>query len=468
MFTKTLSFIKNIKFKWSDLLFLIAAVFTIVISIEGTRLMGTISPKDLSMPIWLINLFFALGISSFGFGLFLERKNQRSAINIIALFVIFILILINCLVIFLQPNAIKSTYPNPNGDPFELLTEFSSSVKLVYFYNFAMMLLVFYIALFVLPKRLSSKTFVLFVTICLIIFGLFTIVFSLFKDFKNYGLLFQGVFSSNISYQIESVAPKSIFHHRNIFGTFLEITIYVSMIAYSLSKRKSCFFLMGIFYLFLLLTLCKTGIILSSVSILIWVFLLLFKKYKNNKANLIKSLSIYMGIILSLAIALILMVVLSPSINAKVNKLFSGGDTLIGRLKIWKNTIVLIHNYAFIGRGYGVYNSLLLHVNTFVLADKTFSSHSFIFSTLGRGGIIALLSFLAILGYGYYTISKKLKSSSAIWFTFIIVLTSMVLHNLLEDNYYTIIVMLSAIFIIYNYELKTNNAIQEINKKEQE
>lgn len=457
MFTKTMSFIKNIKFRWSDLFFAIGAIFAILISVDSVKQMGTLNPVYTFTPFWLLIIYYFLSLGGLLTGLFFERKNLLNKTCIVASSIVFLLTLINFIVIFSQPNVIENTYTLSNNQSVLLGTHFSNQTKFVYFFNFSTLLLVFYIAIFVFPKRVANKKFLIFVFCLILVFTIFTILFSLIAEYKNYINLLKGLFAHTEGKEaIEKYAIKSIFHHRNIYGTLLEISVYISIINYSLTKNRINIYLFSIFYFFLLLTLCKTGIILCTLVILLFVLSNIIIVQRQNKKKLISSILIYCSIILSILMLVLIVYFSVPAIQNKINTLLDGGGTIVGRVKIWKKSISIIGNYFLVGRGYGVYNSMLYHVNTYVLSDKTFSSHSFIFSTLGRGGILCLIAFLTVLIYTYFIIIKSVKYSLTSSIFLLIILTSMIFHNLLEDNYYTIIVLSAVVMILFQDQKRAN------------
>lgn len=447
-------FLKSLQLRWSDLFISLATIFGIVVCVEGTSLMGVRNPVQTIMPFGMLTAFFAIAIVLLACYFFFEFKVYKNHFHLLPLCIILILLIIGCLLLFIQPLQIDICYPNRTGDPFGVSTVVSYQVRLIFFFNYFLILSVFYVVLFVLPERVKNSKFVLFVVNIICAVGLFAFLFSLITEFTSYGLFFKNIFSSG---EIENIATKSFLGHKNVYGALLECSIFTSIIAYTLGKKKVNFIFIGIYYIALFFTLCKTAILIATFTLICFIVFYILFMYKDDKKKLMKTTIIIGSIVIALIAISIVCILAIPALREKI----LDNDTVVGREKIWEKGLFIAKDYIIIGRGYGLYNSLLLNVNVLVLDDPSFSSHSMIISLVGRGGILALISYLSLIGYFIKELVDEFKINKEIFFCFALVLLGVFVHSLFEDHYY-LIVALFAIFEIVKHSQTSETRQKQI------
>ena len=436
-----LSFLKSKNLRWSDLAFVIGVLLSVPIIIESVIQMNVLNPVESMVPFGLTIALSILIIISYGTCLFFEFKVYKSPVHLIPLAASVLLILIGCLVMFLQPETITITYPDINGEALELGAAVSGQVRFVYFMCYFTTISMVYIVVFLLSYRIKNINFLIFFVNILTLICLFGILFSLISEFQQYGRLIQHIFSGDESAPIKDYAIKSFMNHRNIYGALLEFTILSLMVSYIFTKRKINFIFIGLFYFEMLFTLCKTGLLITGASLIIWAAFLILRNNKNDKKKFYIWLAGIIGTIVVLISVSLTLFFTVPAVNEKVIYFFEGGGTMVGRIKIWKKASSILKDSLVFGRGFGLFNSILFVVNSLVLSDPTFSVHSMFLSIIGRSGIIGLIAFLALMVYTVKCVIDILKKNPTLGVTFLIAFTGIFIHCLFEDHYYVLFVV---------------------------
>ena len=445
-----LKFLEEKHLRLSDITFVLAILFAIPVITEGVMQMGVLNPQTPIVPLGLTISTSIITILLLAVGLFFEFKYYKSTVRLIPLAVSILLILIGCLTIFLAPEAIVVTYQDINGGPLELGTHISGAVRFSYFMTYLILISFIYIGIFVVPQRIKSTKIVLFLINCLMVVTLIAIIYSLITEFRQYGSFLQFVFGGQTGGEIKEYTIESFWNHRNMYGAYLEFSIFAAMAAYSLSKNKINFAFIALFFIEMIFTFCRTSLLISIVGIIAWVVVLLLVKFKDDKKKFIITISSICGaiaVILAISLTLIFAV---PSINEMVVKMFEGGGTIVGRAKIWKKALEIISGHVVFGRGYGNFNSTLFVVNSLVLSDATFSTHSFFFSILGRAGIFGLLAFFALIAFTVKSCINISKKNLSLGITFLLVILGMLIHCIFEDHYYVLFIVSAVALFLDN------------------
>ena len=432
--------IKKIQFRLSDIFLGIWFVFGMIIFYESNSVMGSNNVNNLYIPIWVHSIFFIVFIISFSIYFYLEKKRINDNKILLLLFITIFLIISQAEVIFLHPNIIIQWINNSRGEPFLVTTQINNEIKLIHFFAISFMLLGFFAGVFIIPKRIKSIKFLYFIFNILFLVSIGIFIYSLIFD--NYILLFQKIFSINsLDVHIEACAPKGIFSNKNMYAVFIELCLFVSLINYSLTKRKYNLVLTIFYYLHLLLTLSWAGIISSTIVLFlsIIVHFILFIRNKNRKGIIITSS------ILSLALSAIIIFVLLLSFNESFRfyiTWYKGERSFNERKGVWLLSIQIIKNAPFFnGSGYGIYNHILLNANI-IATDYHYpiaTSHSWFLSIMGRGGLIMLLSFISLLIVSIYDLIKIYKTNKEATIALASCQLVFFIHSSIDDPYYLII-----------------------------
>ena len=435
-----LKFLESKHLRLSDIVFLLATLFSIPVITEAVMEMGVLNPQTPIIPLGLTIPFSIITILLLATGLFFEYKFYKSSVHLIPLGICVLLILIGCLTIFLPPEAIVVTYQNINGSALELGTHISYAIRFSYFMSYLILISFIYIGVFVVAQRIRCYKVTLFLINALMVVVLISILYSIIAEFGQYGKFLQYVFGGQ-SGEIKDYTIKSFWNHRNMYGAFLEFSIFAAMVAYAIGKSKLNFIFVGLFFVEMIFTFCRTSLLISLVGIVAWIVVLLLLKFKDDKKKFIITLSTICGVfavILAVSLALFFAV---PNINEKISNLFEGGGTVVGRVKIWNKALEIISGHVVFGRGFGNFNSVLFVVNSLVLSDSTFSTHSMFFSILGRTGVVGLLAFIALLVIAVKAILDLSRKNLALSITFLLAFLGVFIHCLFEDHYYVLFIV---------------------------
>ena len=211
----------------------------------------------------------------------------------------------------------------------------------------------------------------------------------------------------------------------------------------------------------MIFSLCKTGLLISAILIVVYVayrLIVSFKEHKKrNLAFIISfgSLVLIAGGILGLSIAT-RGKVLSP-IYDFYNEIVRGGKTLDNRCYIWDNTYQLLQNGNWlIGRGFGIINLVLQPMNILSHDEKVFPTHSAYLSLLAEGGILFLVAYLALLVYSGIIIFRCYKKEPGLTVAMTLGAVAFVMYSFIETIHYLVYVFLFPIMILYYSTMDKN------------
>ncbi len=200
----------------------------------------------------------------------------------------------------------------------------------------------------------------------------------------------------------ERVNIKSFFANRNQFAFFLYISIISTFFVLEKLNKKNCKFILVIFFINLVLTMSRTGILV----VLIFAFLMFLC---SNKVSKNSKIFIVLSFVVISAVVLIAIILFFPEVWNKLNSMFFRIEhvkNLSGRTDIWNVGINLLIqnpiNFLFgVGR---FYSTSLLHFET-----KTFTQfHNIYLDILLTSGLIGLVYFSFI----YYNVIRKIIKSN--------------------------------------------------------
>ena len=456
-------FIKSLELRWSDLALFIGFICFAIFLIFGQLFMQYQNPNDVALPLGAAIPLFIVMIGSFGVYLYLEVYRSKEQFNIIIPAIIFTLILMNTIAIFVQPSVVSENVlvrineeqPELVGKYINVLVNVSDTHKFIFIAEMMGVGLMIYIGLFVFPKRIKSITFIKYLGYALYALLFVVIIYGYIAEFNNYVGFFKyllGIDRSASSLYVYAI--KSFVIHRNAYGMMMMLGIVFTFINHAMEKKWFYFLFTGFFFANMIFSLCKTGLIISVLIILIYVYYRLIATYKEHvKRNKISI------IVLSSVIGLgVILVGLSFITKGKflgfIYGLVAGGDsgasTLDTRMMIWDNSYQLLRDgWWLIGRGFGTYNLILMPMNIASHNDHVFPGHSAYITLLSEGGILFLLAYLAFLGYMGVIIYRCFKKNPALTLAISLGVLSFVLYSFIEAIHYLVYVFLFPIMVLY-------------------
>ncbi len=434
-------FHKKIHLRLSDLFVTLSLLCGIPVVIEGNLLMATSNPKHTNIPLWALLLSF-LGFVIF-FILYIHKEYKRGDFKpknwIIVAFTLFIILQAED--IFLAPDVIAVITHSHTGALQTSVTSISGEAKLIYFLSYVYLLTGLYTGMFILPTRVDLRFIkllcYLFYAVCL---GL--MIHSIIVD--DYPTLFSKIFGTVEEFKhIQGFAPKSIFTNKNMFGMVIEFGMIAAVINYSLGKKRFHLVIGAIFYVQLLLTVCKSGIVASSAIIIIYSLTHFIIGIIEKKKGDIITFSIILFIIIASFITIVILYNTNIDIKEKTDFALQGDMTFTGRTFIWKRGLEILSNFnIFRGIGYGVYNSILLN------SAHTWASHAWFISILCRGGLVSLIAYLSLSVYAFYIFIKCFKVNKVVAISMAFGIAIYFGHSCMEDNYMVVLILLVVLLIV--------------------
>lgn len=444
-------------FNTRDILLLASVLFGFFLFVEESILTSVSNPTNTFFPFWFLIISFVIMISSLSLYFYFFIKNDKKLPYYSVLFIILVLVIVNGIVIFTTPDISVVTIHKTEAS-YTIITTLSSKVKVIYFFSFITVLLGFYIGFAILPQKITSGKIFSYLNIILATAALAALIYSLIAEWDNYITFFSKIFGGDHDmYNIDDYAPKSFFPHRNVYGTALEFVLICCFIDYSLNHTRYNLIIIPIVLINLILTFCKSGLVGALLATIIWVGFNLYKSIrKKDKLDTIW-FGIYSSVIVLFAFVFIILYIASPTFQLKFSYFTHLGNTIKSRSIIWDNCWQIINSRSVVtGAGFGVYNSILFNANDIIIGDAMSVSHSFFFSILGRGGLLILICYFALLGYVIFKAIRIWKKDYALSITLILCLMIFVIHSLMEDNYYLVFVIAIEIMIIHAMELWSN------------
>lgn len=457
------NFLKKINFRYQDIILMVSLLLSLYIFIESSNLFRIINPTSAISPFWLITTAFILMVGLYITYYILEKRFKPISYHRILVIFLFILMITGTVAIFIEPDTFTIGITNkinplyPEGAVIDVTSYLYIEPKFVFFYGWINNLILAGVAIFIIPHRFNTLLILRVLLWGMLTFVAINFIYSLFTEYNNYLEIFKRLFliEKDLS-GIEQFGIKGLMSHRNGFATMLEVCIAAGLIYFAYSKKRRWIIAIIISYIILLFTICKTAILVITIGLiiyLIWQAILLIKE-KNKKGKIL--LIITLSIVSTIAILISILVTLNVSIRNMVSDFFINSNTFISRTHIWQNTLTILGPTGWIiGRGFGTFNIILHNANIVSSLDNTAYAHSFIFSSLGRGGILALLLILSLIAFIVYYNIKLYKKNKYLILTIIIATFIFILRGLMEDDhYYHLFTILTILFLVKKIELE--------------
>ena len=457
-------FIKSLELRWSDLFLLVGFIAYAMFLIFGQLFMKFENPADVSFPLWAQIICLVAMLGTWSYYLYKEVYLKKDKFNIVVPSIILALIIINTIVVFIQPETVSNTVnirfssidETLVNQPVLVLTHVDFVNKFALASEVIGTLMFIYIGLFVFPRRFKTVKFIEYLGYGLFIMLGVLILYGYIAEFENYKVILR-YFTGKIddpTFNVNDYGIKSFIIHRNAYGMCMLLGIIFCFINHSMKKRWWYFGLAIFFYLNMIFSICKTGLLIGALIILVYIYYYLITSYKENaKRNKILLISISAVLILVGGIVGLSYVTKGKVLGKLydlISNLLGGGSSLNMRAVIWDNCFLLLRNGNWIlGRGFGTFNIMLHGLNMATHEDPAIHAHNAYLNLLGEGGILFLLAYLALLGYCIYQIIKVYPKDKGLTVTISLGILSFFLYSMIEAIHYLVYVFMFPIAILY-------------------
>ena len=359
----------------------------------------------------IIGGFVALLVFDYVRGM--SRFNRVAIVMMLALFVVMIFVIAN------TPNIYDLTLIGYYKDEISATIEISNEFKVQSIFAYSSLLILIYSSLFLVAPliRIRSKLITIILSSYLMIVFIVCIL-TLFLEHDNYVL-----FIENFKTSPQQYAIKAFFPHRNAWGFFLLITMFMDILLSIVMNKKYIAYFSIVFYGFMFFSFCKTTLILGVVMVLAFLIYFLVSSFSNHrKRNLVIICSTTAVIVTAIVICLV------TPLKETFEKIVisKGGDSFEARTVIWDKMFQMIDSPSKVlfGIGRGVLDRNLYAIN---FADlnypqnwHAFKAHNMYLQTLGDGGIILLLCFLVAVFYIIKTLVQNYKNDHYVNYALIV------------------------------------------------
>ena len=472
-------FIKSLELRISDLLLLVGFIAFAMFLIFGQLFMQFQDPNQVSFPLWAAIPCFVIMIGCWSYYLYYELYVRKVSFNPYIAITFVILLMINIIAIVIQPSH-SSEVVNIRWSPTDpsivntketVLLSVSDMHKFIFISELTGAGMFIYIAMFVFSKRITNISFIEYLGYALFILIGVICIYSYIVEFDSYKHIFMFFLRIDKEHTFSEIsniyAVQSFVIHKNAFGMILMLGIVFCFINQSIRQRKWYYPLAVFFFIQMIFTFCKTGLLITAVIGFIYLVYRLIVTYKDHqKRN--KITFIVLGVLVGLGIIFVgVPYVTKGKIFGKVYQLiesFSGNSlTLTTRSYIWDNCYQLLRNgWWLIGRGFGSICLQLMPMNMVSHGEKVFPTHSAFLNMLCSGGIITFLAYLGFLVYIGYVIYKSYKKSPEFTFAVGLGVLCFFLYSFIETIHYLMYIFLFPIFVIYFSNAKQKEELPQV------
>lgn len=392
---------KHLKFNKQIIINLVWIIFVFASGlylINGKQLFGPNSEKDQPDGFFIFLIVFFI-LSFVGLIIYAIKTKQYKPSRILSIICLGLFIF-GMMAIILFPSNKDFSNISVNNENNILIV--SNVQKTKYIFQYLGLIALFYLSFDVLIKLFKEFDIIYFFCMLFIFVTLILVVISYFIESANYVNLIKNISKENpYQYTVKSLLP-----HRNSYGIILFIAMLSSLYLHLKDNKFYWYILDGFFFINLIFTLCKTGLVLYvlfNFSYLLARFFLTYKDFK--KRNIIALISFSGSLILIISIALIYLSVLGK-LNSFINNFFSSNTlgTIEGRFLLYEGAIKVIgETNIILGCGYKIFGSAL----SIVTIEHNIYSHNGILELYGAGGII-LISFATL--FVIYCLYKMIKN----------------------------------------------------------
>lgn len=472
-------FIQSLELRWSDLLLLVSFLAFIPFLIFGQEFMQYQDPSIVSFPLWA-SIVFAVIMVGCGVGyLYYELRIRKTKYNPYIALTFAGLALLNLITIFVQPqeqfttNIIRWVSPESTrvvGDvePVHLI------VTPIHKFVFASEMIgagfFIYVGVSLFPKRFKNVKFLEYVGYALYALVFVMIFYSYITEYQTYIAFIKYLTGADRSVEIMYLRVQSFILHPNAFGMVCMLGIIFCFINQSIRPKLFNYIFAGYFFISMIFSLCKTGLLLSALIILAWYIYRLVVTYKEHKKRNKIAIIVSASIILVAAVVIGVPYLTKGKVFGKIYELIKSvtGEGLSMKLRgyIWDNCYLLVKDgWWLIGRGFGVINLFLKPMNLVSHEEVVFPTHSSFLNMLCEGGILFLLAYFAFIIYVAFVIVKSYKKSPQFVFAVALGAGAFFLYSFIETIHYLMVIFLFPIFVIYFQNKEEPQQIENIVKE---
>lgn len=267
-------------------------------------------------------------------------------------------------------------------------------------------------------------------------------------SFINEGWKWDNNFKYLLKKVVEIANIQSLANHKNMFGFFLLLASFSSLIFFSKHHNILFYFLTLFFLVCTILIFSKASVALILLSFTLTSFIYIFTNFKSHKFN---SLICLIVIVLSLiAISIVSYLLIK---NGFLDK-FKNHNTLDFRINHFYIAQAMFKNQP-ISRwifGYGriPFTSLYMNFETQIGFEVLWTTHNCYMETLAHYGLIGLLGILLCDSYVLYCISylvfKKKQKECAVYYPVFLILC---IYSFFEPRMLFLLSSGSEVFLFY-------------------
>lgn len=472
------NWIKSLKLRWSDLCLLVGFIPFALFLVFGQLFMQYADPNEVAFPLWAIIICFVISALAWGAYIYLEYKKEKNIPNkwITAIFIF--LAILNIITIAVQPSyfveGVTVRVQHPSGPLINSVIDvpitISNTHKIFFALDITLILAFIYIGLFMFPKRFTGIGFIKYLGYGVYAFCIILILYGYIAEHGSYVPYLKCLFGQ-IDEDPANYAIKSFIIDKNAYGMSMMLGIIFGYIINSMKKHWINYALIGFFFVNMLFSYCKTGLIIAALMIIFMFYYDSIKGMnieKNKKRNKIAIISV--SSILLVCFALVgLSLATKGKFLGKIYDILHGSTetgSITTRSYIWDNTYQLLTNGKWlIGRGFGLINKMILPMNQVNEARAmVFPTHSSWVNMIGEGGIFYLAGYIALLVYSIFIIKDDIKKNPTLSIAMLLGVLSFFLYSFIETIHYLTYVFLLPMFILHELP---GNGINDCSSKNQ-
>ncbi len=442
-------------FRWTDLALLIGFVIFVIFASYGQLYMYHQDPTDINLSLGVATLLFIAGLISYM--LFIHGSCKKDGLPNKWATIIFIAVLAIGLI---------SIHEAPNSFDFRdkatiVITDFS---KVIFAFDFVMMMLFIYSALFIFSKRFKTYNFILFFSYLAYAFCLTVLIYSYITEFDRIINYFQVLFA----YKEGSLTPAvSFIINSNSVGMVMLIGVLMAIVSHSIKPRWGHYPIAIFFYLNMSFTHCRGSLFLGTFAIIVFIFYRMIVSFKENKKRNTILLSVYSSLLIAAIVMVIVILALNgaflPHLHHAISAITNTG-TLNSRVEIYKISFAILEKGGWvIGKGFGPFNLILTYA-VGPYAPYLVPAHNSFINILGNGGIVHLAAYIALLAYTVYINIKVFKKSPKIAFGLALSTLSYFIYTFIETIQYILYLYIFLLFVVYDIQKKNEAKLSEISQ----
>lgn len=286
-----------------------------------------------------------------------------------------------------------------------------------------------------IPKILPGNKFIYLMCFVMLGIAIGSIAYSLATELDKYTSLIKDF---DIT-KIYTYATESFFGNKNSYGIVLFSAVAVSL--YMQIRKDRIFWMIPafIFYIFLLFSICRTGILFATLLLVLHIVTRIILTYKKHPIRN----TVYVSIIIAFLGLLTIVAFTDEYINQTIKIIIealkedASIKTLTGRVTLWGYAFdVLSKNNYVTGVGHGVFPDIIdlyTSIPTQPVSNPDIIENAYI-EILGEGGIIALTIYLIFIVLLVIPASKCFKKNKNVAMYSIVLVLVMLAYGLLEGG----------------------------------